>query len=71
MRKKVDEVSEEADVRKLFFRGGSKAFFFKGTNGRWRDVLTEADLELYEAAKRRVLTPDCAEWLEVGDLGIQ
>ena len=24
------------------------------------------DLELYEAAKERVLSPDCARWLETG-----
>lgn len=49
-----------------FFRGGSSAFFFKGTNGRWRGLLTAEDLELYEQAKTRVLEPDCARWLEQG-----
>jgi aryl sulfotransferase len=52
--------------KSMVFHGGAGAFFFKGTNGRWRDVLTDADLELYEQAKRRVLTPDCARWLEEG-----
>jgi hypothetical protein len=33
------------------------------------DVLTTEDLELYQQAKRRVLPPDCAEWLETGWLG--
>ncbi|XOV89772.1 MAG: sulfotransferase domain-containing protein [Pseudomonadota bacterium] len=59
--------SDAADDRKsLVFQGGGERFFFKGTNGRWRDVLTEADLALYEAAKTRVLSPDCATWLEQG-----
>jgi aryl sulfotransferase len=48
------------------FKGGSDAFIFKGTNGRWREVLNAEDLALYEAAKERVLTPDCAAWLEQG-----
>ena len=48
------------------FAGGQNAFIFKGTNGRWKDVLGEQDLELYEQAKRRVLEPDCARWLEQG-----
>ena len=48
------------------FKGGSDAFIFKGTNGRWRDVLTSEDLALYEAASARVLSPDCAAWLEAG-----
>ncbi len=49
-----------------FFRGGERTFFFKGTNERWRGVLTEEDLQLYEAAKERVLSHDCARWLENG-----
>jgi aryl sulfotransferase len=46
------------------FVGGAKTFIFKGTNGRWRSVLTDADLELYRAAVARELTADCAAWLE-------
>ncbi len=45
---------------------GLLTFFFKGTNGRWRDVLTPEELAMYEAAKRRVLTPDCAAYCEAG-----
>ncbi len=48
------------------FKGGSDAFIFKGTNGRWRDVLTSEDLALYEDTKSLILTPECAEWLEKG-----
>ena len=48
------------------FRGGEAAFIYKGTNGRWRDILNGGDLALYEQAKSRVLSPDCARWLEEG-----
>jgi aryl sulfotransferase len=48
--------------------GGAQTFMNKGTNGRWRDVLTEDDITLYHAAVARELTPDCAEWLENGRL---
>ena len=48
------------------WRQGLGTFFHKGTNGRWRDVLTPAELALYDAAKARCLTPDCAAWLEAG-----
>ena len=34
----------------MVFEGGADRFFFKGTNGRWRDVLSEDDLALYEQA---------------------
>lgn len=57
---------EKQDPLASWFEDGSRSFFFKGTNGRWRDVLGDDDLALYEAAKRRVLEPDCAEWLERG-----
>lgn len=51
----------------LWFEGGSDRFFFKGTNGRWRDVLTAEDLALYETAVAR-LEPDLRRWLEGGRL---
>jgi len=55
-----------ADSGPGIFEGGAERFFFKGTNGRWRDVLTEQELEDYDAAIARALTPDCAAWLENG-----
>jgi aryl sulfotransferase len=67
MKKKAiqaDETATESDPQ--FFAGGNAAFINKGTNGRWREVLTEADLALYESTRARVLTPDCARWLENG-----
>jgi aryl sulfotransferase len=47
------------------FEGGSDRFFFKGINGRWREVLTAEDLGLYETAVAR-LEPDLRTWLEGG-----
>jgi aryl sulfotransferase len=52
------------------FKGGAQTFINKGTNGRWRDVLTSDDLKLYEATRDNVLPRDCADWLERGWLGI-
>ena len=48
------------------FKGGQTSFIHKGTNGRWRGVLDDEDLALYAEAVERVLTPDCARWLERG-----
>ena len=48
------------------FKGGGKTFIYKGTNGRWKDVLSKDELALYEQAKRKTLPPDCARWLEEG-----
>ena len=49
----------------LIFEGGVDRFLFKGTNGRWRDVLTEADLTHYDAAAA-TLDPSLRAWLEGG-----
>lgn len=50
------------------FRSGAQVFMNKGTIGRWRVALDEADLKLYEAAVARELSPNCARWLENGRL---
>jgi len=43
--------------------GGANAFFHKGTNGRWREVLTPDDLAAYEAKVRAKFTPALAAWI--------
>lgn len=55
-----------AERMNAIWKGGSDTFINRGTNGRWRGVLSPEDLALYEAAKQRVLDPDCARWLEQG-----
>jgi aryl sulfotransferase len=49
-----------------FWKGGASTFLHKGTNGRWRDVLSAEELGQYDAACERALTPDCRAWLEHG-----
>ncbi len=60
------EAERSAGNMKLFWKEGAATFFNKGTNGRWRDALSEADLALYDAAAERTLTADCRRWLEEG-----
>jgi hypothetical protein len=43
-------------------------FVHKGTNGRWRDVLTAEDVEHDKAVAAARLSSDCAHWLETGEL---
>ena len=50
----------------FIWKNGLRTFFHRGTNGRWRGVLSPEELTLYEAAKARCLTPDCAAYLEGG-----
>ena len=45
-------------------------FFYKGTNGRWREVLTAAELAMYEEKAAQVLTPACRAWLEQGRVAL-
>ena len=48
------------------WKEGAKTFFFKGTNGRWKEVLSAAEVKGYEEKATSVLTPDCRAWLEQG-----
>jgi aryl sulfotransferase len=48
------------------FQGGADRFLFKGTNGRWKDVLGADDLALYAERATAGLSPGCARWLEAG-----
>ena len=64
------EMKSKADVYApgggQFWKGGAQTFLHKGTNGRWRDVLSADELKLYDAACNRAVTPECREWLENG-----
>ena len=51
------------------FPEGARRFFNKGTNGRWRDVLTADDLAQYDAKLRSSCGPGLAAWLESGRRG--
>ena len=51
-----------------FLVGGAQRFLHKGTNGRWKGVLTEDDLNLCEKTAIERLSPDGKQWLEFGTL---
>ncbi len=48
------------------FDHGAERFINKGTNGRWKDVLTKDDLARYDALVRKNFTPSQALWIEHG-----
>lgn len=58
------QATDLAPGYKMVWKEGADSFFFKGTNGRWKDVLTLEELALYEEKVTRLLTPDCRAWLE-------
>lgn len=47
------------------FVDGAQRLYFKASNDRWKDVLTEDDLKLYHD-KIGTLPSDCARWLTGG-----
>jgi aryl sulfotransferase len=50
------------------FVGGHQSFFHKGTNSRWRGILTDTDLDLYEHKIEAELLPSLIRWLTEGRL---
>lgn len=47
-----------------FWDGGAASFIHKGSNGRWRDVLSAEDIRDYESKARAELPAECVAWLE-------
>lgn len=54
----------------ILWDGGAETFVHKGTNARWRDLLTPEDVARYEARALAELGPDCAQWLATGKLPV-
>jgi aryl sulfotransferase len=53
-----------------FWKGGAQTFVYKGTNGRWKDILSAADIATYEETALRNLGEECAHWLRSGSRNI-
>jgi len=47
--------------------GGAATFINKGTNARWRDVLSPEEIARYEQMAREKLGEACARWLATGN----
>jgi aryl sulfotransferase len=63
MRKNASTLAPYLD---MVFKGGGDSFMYKGTNGRWRDLLTAEDIAAYQRVVARKLSPECASWLKTG-----
>jgi len=50
------------------FVQGSTSFFHQGSNGRWREELSAAEIARCDAVAARELPEDCARWLRTGEL---
>jgi len=58
--------AQAAPLGGAFWEGGAETFINKGTNGRWREVLSELEIARYEARARDMLGAECAAWLAEG-----
>jgi aryl sulfotransferase len=61
---------EASAILSRAFDDGAQAFFDQGTNGRWRGVLTDAQLQRHEDLVHELLPDDAARWLERGSLAL-
>ncbi len=60
------ELAAKFVLLEQIFEGGGRAFIHKGTNGRWKDVLTPEEIAKCDEVAARNLTPACARWLATG-----
>lgn len=60
----LEAMRKEAEAHDPKF---ARWFFYKGSNGRWRGVLSPQELELYEGKAAATLAPDCRRWLETAE----
>ena len=61
MRSRAEQI--DSQMRNKWVNGAG-TFFYKGTNGRWKEVLSNVELAMYEHTAAKVLTPACRTWLE-------
>lgn len=67
----IDYMREQAkkfDVLDIIFEGGGGNFINKGTNGRWKDVLSKEEIDRCDEIAIRELGEECAHWLKTGEL---
>ena len=63
-----ENATQSVPLGGAFWEGGAKTFINKGTNGRWRDVLSEQESKKYEDIVSQKLDPACAKWLASGEM---
>jgi aryl sulfotransferase len=52
------------------FVGGADTFLYKGSNGRWRDVLTIDELATFDRRSQELLPLDAIAWTTLGEVAL-
>ena len=65
MKKRSKEISNFAN-----FVGGADTFLYKGSNDRWRHVLTAEELAAFERRSKELLPPDAIAWTASGQAAL-
>lgn len=60
--------ADDQEFLKQIFKGGGRTFVNKGTNGRWRDVLTAEEIAKCDEIAAKNLPEECAHWLRTGEM---
>jgi len=63
-----ENATKSVPLEGAFWDGGAQTFIHKGTNGRWREVLSAGEIAKYERLAGEQLSPACAHWLATGEL---
>jgi aryl sulfotransferase len=64
MKRRSDEIADF----EMILVGGADTFLYKGTNGRWRDVLTSEELDRFDQRAQELLPPEAIAWATSGQV---
>jgi aryl sulfotransferase len=62
------KATESVPLGGAFWDGAAQTFIHKGTNGRWREVLSEEESSKYEHCAAEELDRECVHWLATGEI---
>ncbi len=64
----MKDLAGRFEVLDLIFDGGGRNFVNKGTNGRWKEVLSPEEVAKCDEVAEKNLSADCAHWLKTGQM---
>ena len=62
------DLSAKFEDLHIIFNGGGQNFINKGTNGRWKDVLSQEEVDRCDAIAIQEMGAQCAHWLKTGEM---